>query len=165
MAAEIDGEVAECRTRLTSRFPSADHRSTVSTKKEVSISLRVGLVPCFRDGPDGPGVHLFVDRFLLFHAGAREIERGRGGGGERDRECQGKKNKPTSHSLDVDLLLGGCISNDQPNAWGRGDGSSVLRVVGSVLSAVGILRSSFGCSGKTRYLVSKATHARSHGLL
>lgn len=31
VAAEIEGEVAECRTKLTSRVPSPDHRSTVKT--------------------------------------------------------------------------------------------------------------------------------------
>lgn len=43
-AAEIEGDVAECRTRLTSFFPSADQRSTVSTKKVVSMSLRASSV-------------------------------------------------------------------------------------------------------------------------
>lgn len=37
--ADIEGEVAECRTRLTSFWPSADHRSTVRTKYAVSMSL------------------------------------------------------------------------------------------------------------------------------
>jgi hypothetical protein len=31
MAVEMEGEVAECLTRLTSFVPSAFHRSTVST--------------------------------------------------------------------------------------------------------------------------------------
>ena len=35
----MEGEVAECRTRLTSFVASADQRSTVRTKYEVSISL------------------------------------------------------------------------------------------------------------------------------
>lgn len=39
VAAEIEGDVAECRTRLTSFEASGDQRSTVRTKKEVSISL------------------------------------------------------------------------------------------------------------------------------
>ena len=46
VAAEIDGEVAECRTRLTSRCPSADQRSTVRTKKAVSISLESHFCQC-----------------------------------------------------------------------------------------------------------------------
>lgn len=40
VAAEIEGDVAECRTRLTSFWPSGDHKSTVRTKYEVSMSLR-----------------------------------------------------------------------------------------------------------------------------
>ena len=39
IVADIEGEVAECRTRLTSFWPSADHRSTVRTKYAVSMSL------------------------------------------------------------------------------------------------------------------------------
>jgi len=39
VAADIEGEFAECRTRLTSRVPSDDQRSTVRIKYEVSISL------------------------------------------------------------------------------------------------------------------------------
>ena len=39
VAAEMEGEVVECRTRLTSFAASADQRSTVRTKYEVSISL------------------------------------------------------------------------------------------------------------------------------
>jgi len=31
VAADIEGEVAECRTRFTSLVASADHRSTVRT--------------------------------------------------------------------------------------------------------------------------------------
>ena len=41
VAADMDGEVAECRTRFTSLKPSAEHRSTVRTKYEVSISLMI----------------------------------------------------------------------------------------------------------------------------
>jgi hypothetical protein len=41
VAAEIEGDVAEWRTRLTSLSASADQRSTVRMKKEVSISLRM----------------------------------------------------------------------------------------------------------------------------
>lgn len=39
IVADIEGEVAECRTRLTSFWPSADHKSTVRTKYAVSMSL------------------------------------------------------------------------------------------------------------------------------
>lgn len=39
VAAEMEGDVCECRTRLTSVSPSAFQRSTVRTKKEVSILL------------------------------------------------------------------------------------------------------------------------------
>lgn len=35
----MEGDVAECRTRLTSFWASADQRSTVRTKYEVSMSL------------------------------------------------------------------------------------------------------------------------------
>lgn len=87
MAAEIDGEVAECRTRLTSRFPSADHKSTVSTKKEVSISLRSRVSIVFSGRPDGSELYLFVDHFFSFHAGAREIE----GPGKRETKSATKK--------------------------------------------------------------------------
>ncbi len=37
--ADIEGDVAECRTRLTSLVALSDHRSTVRTKYDVSISL------------------------------------------------------------------------------------------------------------------------------
>lgn len=36
---DIDGEVVECLTRLTSRVPSGDHRSTFRTNMIWSISL------------------------------------------------------------------------------------------------------------------------------
>jgi len=39
VVAEMEGEVAECRTRLTSLDAFSDHRSTVRTKYDVSISL------------------------------------------------------------------------------------------------------------------------------
>ena len=39
VAADIEGDVAECRTRLTSFWASEDQRSTVRTKYEVSMSL------------------------------------------------------------------------------------------------------------------------------
>ncbi len=39
VACDIEGDVAECRTRLTSFWASADHRSTVRTKYAVSMSL------------------------------------------------------------------------------------------------------------------------------
>lgn len=37
--AEMEGEVAECRTRLTSLEAFSDHKSTVRTRYDVSISL------------------------------------------------------------------------------------------------------------------------------
>jgi len=37
--ADMEGDVAECRTRLTSLVALSDHRSTVRTKYDVSISL------------------------------------------------------------------------------------------------------------------------------
>ena len=40
VAADMEGEVAECRTRFTSFWASADQRSTVRTKYEVSMSLQ-----------------------------------------------------------------------------------------------------------------------------
>lgn len=39
VAAEMDGDVWEWRTKLTSVLPVSFHRSTVRTKKEVSIWL------------------------------------------------------------------------------------------------------------------------------
>ena len=39
VAADIEGDVAECRTRLTSFWASDDQTSTVRTKYEVSMSL------------------------------------------------------------------------------------------------------------------------------
>ena len=40
VVALIDGEVAECRTRLTSNVPSCVHNSTERTKYETSSSLQ-----------------------------------------------------------------------------------------------------------------------------
>lgn len=50
LAVDIEGEEAECLTRFTSRWPSADQRSTVKTKEDVSTSLsRVGKAEMLED--------------------------------------------------------------------------------------------------------------------
>ena len=61
MVALIEGEEAECRTRLTSLVPSADHKSTDKTKYVVSISLpRVSICspPIGSAGSDGLNTYL-----------------------------------------------------------------------------------------------------------
>lgn len=60
---------------------------------------------------------------------------------ERDREPRVGEamegGQQANNSLDVNLLVAGRIAHDQSDAWRRGNGSSVLRGVGAILSAVG----------------------------
>ena len=110
VAAEIDGEVAECRTRLTSRFPSADQRSTVRTKKAVSISL---YSYCSQ----------YLETWCTPRADASDSHRSR-----RLRRCEG-------HGPNVDFLPSRSVPNNQSYARRRCDWPSILSFGGSCVSS------------------------------
>lgn len=89
--------MAECLTRFTSLDASCDQRSTVRTKKDVSISLQ----------PVRSDVHVLQERPICHAANRCPIVR---------KHC----------SLDVDVFAGLRVFHDKFNTWRWSDRPSVL---------------------------------------
>lgn len=119
MSHQIDLTFSICR-------PQVDREHV---KRGIDVTASPSQLPFSPGGPPIIPSLVIVDHSLLF---SRRGERG-GGRAKREKKERRKKKKKNQHSLDINLLLGGCISHDESDARWRSDGSSVLRVIGRSL--------------------------------